>query len=419
MHIRSTLKIMKQFLINFKNYTHFIKYGVKQGLISLWSFCINLIILTYAVTQWENIVYESNIMLLFFLIFVNIVWQFMSTLEDFYQYLKKTKNCLVSHKNISSFKLADDISDRYTKKELPGMQVVIINNDVNKILTSDRRIKIIVSRRKKQRVNHYIKTYFNILYPFLQIKWYDAKNRNGAFYNEKKLCMASEIEEYGNGDYVVALNEGNYYNSFLTNNIFCMKLSNQNGVDIMPPLNIDNSKIRSLNNSCMSNHIGVSTIAVTSDGYAVIMRHNNKSAIDTNMLMPTASGSVDYADLIENEDFRKTIIRAVEREFCEETMLKRELILNTKIIGFYRDLSRGGKPEFCCLTTLIGSKPDINELVIPNSSEQRDDFEMVRFFENGEYTSTNVQKFMIQKNNEVSLALNMNIELITKIDTAS
>ena len=410
---------MKQFLINFKNYTHFIKYGVKHGSLSPWSFCINSIILIYAITQWENIIKENNIILLIFLIFVNFVWQIISTSKDLYQYLKKTNNCLVSHKNINSFKLSDDLSGNYTQKEFSGMQVVIINNDVNQILESDRKIKIKVSRRKKQRVDHYIKTYFNILYPFLQIKWYDAKNRNGAFYNEKKLCMASEIEECENGDFCVALNEGNYYNSFLTNNIFCMKMSNQNGVDIMPPLNIDNSPIRSLNTSCLSNHIGISTIAVTSDGYAVIMRHNNKSAIDTNKLMPTASGSVDYADMIENEDFRKTIIRAVEREFCEETTLKHELIFNTKILGFYRDLSSGGKPEFCCLTTLRGSRFDINELIIPNSSEQRDDFEMIRIFENGKYASTAVQNFLRQNNYEISLALNMNIELLPKLYAVS
>lgn len=47
---------------------------------------------------------------------------------------------------------------------------------------------------------------------------------------------------------------------------------------------------------------------------------------------------------------------------------------HTEVIGFYRDLGRGGKPEFCCLTRLNAPLFEIAELE-PNYEEQRDDFE--------------------------------------------
>lgn len=124
----------------------------------------------------------------------------------------------------------------------------------------------------------------------------------------------------------------------------------------------------------MSDHIGISTLAVTTDGYVIILHQNDKALTSTDRLTPSGSGSVDFSDLRPDSDFRETLKAAAERELREETNLPAGRIGHTEVIGFYRDLGRGGKPEFCCLTRLNASSFVIAELE-PSCEEQRDDFE--------------------------------------------
>lgn len=84
---------------------------------------------------------------------------------------------------------------------------------------------------------------------------------------------------------------------------------------------------------------------------------------------------------------------AAERELREETNLPAGQIGHTEVIGFYRDLGRGGKPEFCCLTRLNASSFEIAELE-PSCEEQRDDFETYQILgETGELDGKDFGRF--------------------------
>lgn len=91
----------------------------------------------------------------------------------------------------------------------------------------------------------------------------------------------------------------------------------------------------------MSDHIGISTLAVTTDGYVIILHQNDKALTSTDRLTPSGSGSVDFSDLRPDSDFRETLKAAAERELREETNLPAGRIGHTEVIGFYRDLGRG------------------------------------------------------------------------------
>lgn len=160
-----------------------------------------------------------------------------------------------------------------------------------------------------------------------------------------------------------------------------------------PPANLANYPVRRLEKSVMSDHIGISTLAVTTDGYVIILHQNDKALTSTDRLTPSGSGSVDFSDLRPDSDFRETLKAAAERELREETNLPAGRIGHTEVIGFYRDLGRGGKPEFCCLTRLNASSFEIAELE-PSCEEQRDDFETYQILgETGELDGKDFGRF--------------------------
>ena len=408
--------MMEQWIIKFRNNWDFIIYGIKIRKINPYFLIINLFTLVYSFFQYESFFSEKNIVLLLFLIFINIIWQIFSTIQDGYYYTKQTGYYISqSNKIATQFKLNPEVYDKYRLIKIDTLNSSIIYSDtINDILTSDKPIRIKISRKKTNEIDKYIQTYKEILLPFLNWKWHEIKNHNGSFYNEKKLCMASEIEKHNENEYLVFVNKGCYYNSFLTNNIYNLKMSHQNGLYIEPPLNSQTYPIQALHNSYMSNHIGISTIAVSSDGYAIIMRHNNKTVVSSDKLLPSGSGSMDFADLQESQDFREIIIQAAERELHEETNIDANNIQKTEILGFYRDLNRGGKPEFCCLTYLKPNKLELREIITPSQSEQRDDFKTIKIFDGKEFLSSAWDNSLQDSPKEYSLALYMNYFMLCK-----
>lgn len=220
--------------------------------------------------------------------------------------------------------------------------------------------------------------------------------------------MASELyDRKDSNKYIVSLCKGSYYNSYLTNNIY-NKTIKEKGFILESPLNIRNYKIQSLFDSIMGDHIGVSTLAISKDGFIIIMRHNNKTNINANKLQPTGSGSVDFKDIKKGPNFINIIKYAAIRELIEETNIPKSLINETIITGFYRDLNRAGKPEFCCITFLNEDFMDINEVLVPNGKEESDEILRIRIFEkNGILNVEEINNFISSKIYDISISLYM------------
>lgn len=368
--------------VKLRNRLDFIRYGQQIGYINLFTIFIDLVILIYSAVDYQTLVQTGNLFLFLFLVFSTLVWQTICFIKDFYAYTRKTEyynlHDISRHKTPEA---ADELKDIYTAPPItfPGT-VLLYSDTINRLLQGNEPIRASLCTDKEKRVLKYIKNYREILLPFLNGKWHEMKNKNGSFYNERKLCMASEFGECGN-EWRVRVCKGCYYNSYLTNVIYTKKLSHQSGWGMTPPANIANYPVRRLEKSDMSDHIGISTLAVTADGHVIILHQNDKALTSTDRLTPSGSGSIDFRDYRPNADFRETLKAAAERELCEETNLPAGQIGRTTVIGFYRDLGRGGKPEFCCLTHLNVKLFEIAELE-PNSEEQRDDFETFQILGN-------------------------------------
>lgn len=407
---------MKEFLldlkVSFRNRIDYFRYGHKIGYINLWTIFIDLLLLLYTILDYQTLAQADNLVVLLFLIFT-IVWQAVGFFMDFHHYTRRTDDYFNLHTAMDGavLKINDRIKAIYDAEPHDfGETRLIFSTQINAVLQSDVPIRVLLSPGKEKKVTRYIRTYRDLLLPFLNGKWHQM--RHGSFYNERKLCMASEFTE-SKGAYNVLVCRGNYYNSYLTNFIYAKKLSHQSGWKILPPVNSSNYPIGRLEDSFMSNHIGISTLALTADGYVILLCHNNKALTATDQLTPSGSGSVDFRDLRADADFRATLLAAAERELCEETNIAAVRIEKTSITGFYRDLGRGGKPEFCCVTYLKDDYLAISELE-PNCEEQQDEPKKFRILDaDGQLNGPDLPAFeeMIlhpgSSENQPSLALYM------------
>lgn len=186
---------------------------------------------------------------------------------------------------------------------------------------------------------------------------------------------------------IVQLSKTNYFNSLCTNEIIDLEIRSANDTTdcfngysliIADENKLNKEYIYTLSESHCSNHIGISTLVKTRDDYLIISKQNKRSLINPDLYSVTSSGSADYKDIRGCKYFSDILIKAMERELWEECNFteinkyinnvefkkikeslgnkrkieKKDLIAETKIIGYGRLLDRGGKPEFFGITKI-------------------------------------------------------------------
>ncbi len=142
----------------------------------------------------------------------------------------------------------------------------------------------------------------------------------------------------------------------------------------------------------ISNVIGVNTLALTTDKKFIIWRQGDRSHSSANLLVPTGSGSLDWLDVVrcslikgKSPRLNEIIEYGATRELAEENRIDIKghrinldlknidfAMNNTWLLGGYRWLDNGGKPDFVAITKL-----DIS------SDQIRPDLREVRFAEDG------------------------------------
>lgn len=150
----------------------------------------------------------------------------------------------------------------------------------------------------------------------------------------------------------IVVQETDYFSGEVTN-----ELSGQSIVERATGVTVHDGRqmalsdgvLRDLCETNLSNHIGVSSLAVTSDGHLVLALQSPSSAQSATAYAPSGSGSVDLADLGPAMDLQRLILSAAERELGEECGIPTD-VLTSRVLGHARLLHRGGKPEFFTLT---------------------------------------------------------------------
>ena len=206
-------------------------------------------------------------------------------------------------------------------------------------------------------VNRFIRSFARDLEALL--RWHARRSSAGGepqrLFNEAKIGLVDDAPRKLDGDRF-GIYRTSYFHSLLTNEGVTKVLETRGvvpyrvfeGNKYFPFESGPGSPIRSLADSCMADHIGVSTLVVTRDRKLVMWRQSAHAQQSRNRLVATGSGSCDWSDLVEG-DLKATLIRAMEREFHEESFggdRKARVECDTRVIGYFRWVRRGAKPEF-------------------------------------------------------------------------
>ena len=355
------------------------------------------LVAAYAFIQrWALNVEFSRITFSLFFIFIlsgiKFVWDAYKVITDFIKFKQSGRFEKKIKEKIS-------IGDQYfhlqelipsEAEERNNFKKVIIENQNDFVFQStdvDRHLRktdflLEENKLKEERIRKFLRVNKNALIPFLNQQFSFSIYSNKHFYNEKKLCLADDIDVTSN---VVYYHRGSYFDTYLTNHVSTVQLLSKDtnkviydGTGFFPAeysQELKEFRLSEIKFSFMNNEIGISTIGLTSDNYLVIWKQNSYAQSSNDLFVPTGSGSSDLKD-IENHNFTKTIINGMERELWEESGKEalgrtHDSIGNTKILGYFRWVKRGGKPEFVGITKLnvrcSQLDPEIQEVRKPRS----------------------------------------------------
>lgn len=180
--------------------------------------------------------------------------------------------------------------------------------------------------------------------------------------NEHKLGLSDVISPSRGRVWVHRVG---YFHSLLTNEAAtrCLESIGEDpevlfsGSDQLFPLagrDGDTWRLLPLADSRMSDHIGVSTLVVTADRKLVFWTQGNNAQQSRNQFVSTGSGSADWGDRV-GDDLKASLVRGMEREFVEESFggdRPPPFECRTRVLGYFRWLSRAAKPEFTGVTRI-------------------------------------------------------------------
>lgn len=163
----------------------------------------------------------------------------------------------------------------------------------------------------------------------------------------------------------IMLHIARFFDSQCSNEMCALRITHRDTDEEFDPrrnlLTSASGYLRTLAESSLADGIGISTLAMTSDGAFVLVRQSSLNVASPLLLAPSGSGSLDPRDLSHGKaDTLQNIVRhGMERELCEETGIRRDEIRGTAVVGFARWLERGARPEFFGVTELSVTAEDL------------------------------------------------------------
>jgi hypothetical protein len=196
----------------------------------------------------------------------------------------------------------------------------------------------------------------------------------GLVFDADKLRLATDLVLInGQLPKSVEVQKTRYFSGLATNDVSFLEINSRPVSDLFSPLKLVYDgfslflnqvgalrTLAPLAGSRCSNHLGVSTMAITRDGVVLITGQSSRNIQSRRLLAPSGSGSVDWRDLGRRDDLLAVIRHAAERELTEECGFKAgRYPMKTAVVGFARLIHRGGKPEFFCLTVIDENAGDL------------------------------------------------------------
>ena len=358
-----------------KNFFSYTIYGFINKKFNGAVLFTDIAILIYGIISFIEEPKPASFVVLFLSVFMNIIWQAYSALHDLLEYYSKNglEEYVFPSESIDFPRFID---------EREGLEVIRtkhgsagINRQLNGWMRNND-LNVEEDTNATALVKTYIEKNFDALLPFLTRHYRRAVAEDRLFSNDEKLCFSGDFIDKD----MFLVSKGSYYNSFLTNRIFSQKLVSDDGVDLFPAKGCTNIDIK-FPYRCFSNEIGISTLAVTKDGYLFFQLQGNHSDSSPGLIVPSGSGSADWSDYDNNRTltFRELISYSAKRELSEETGSAIADVTANRLLGFYRWLEQAGKPEFVSVSKLNIDSREIK----PEKKEQQNKIIKFRVVSNG------------------------------------
>ncbi|MDX2974452.1 hypothetical protein [Kribbella solani] len=134
--------------------------------------------------------------------------------------------------------------------------------------------------------------------------------------------------------------------------------------DITQRLISDDGRLIALNSTGLGNQVGVSTVALTTDGWMLLVHQGVASRSSAGLVAPSGSGSLEPLDLVGRDRLSDVVAAGMERELREELGLvstaMRDVRIETQVRGYGRWLEKGAKPEFYGVTRIHAELRDLD-----------------------------------------------------------
>jgi hypothetical protein len=193
-----------------------------------------------------------------------------------------------------------------------------------------------------------------------------ARAGGGLLYNEQKIRLTTDLDtllDKASGA-SVKIQQTSYFDFICSNGLTRFLVAQRDtepgkATDMFTYLrNSVTGRTVPLASSMLSNHLGGGTLAITRSGKLLASKQGRLSLVATGLLAPTGSGSFDWADQRGVDTLTTLVVRGLERELLEECDYEPRDLLGTQVLGFARDLRRGGKPDFYAVT-LVEGEPSV------------------------------------------------------------
>lgn len=357
---------------------YFVKLNIFESLLLIFNITFYIVAFKTFCNEFSTAFFQIKDFDLYFIcfiifLFVKFLFDSISVIYSIYFYKNLKYGEMVSEEyDFSKIELSQfEINNEFYPFENPSTKDYVMMSEIANKYIREQNSNIKIDKPLKKNIRHLIKDNSGDLKILLQWKFRESLFYGKDFYNENKLCLSRDLpisteESQTEVSQEVYCHKGSYYDTFLTNQICGKKLSSNKDnriiVDATRFMPIDGKKdgsirFKSISSSTLNNEIGISTIGITKDNYIVIWKQNKRAQSSADLLVPTGSGSCDWKDK-KDVSFNKTIERAMQRELWEESGKKilwksyDESFGETKVIGFFRWLNKGGKPEFVGITKL-------------------------------------------------------------------
>lgn len=181
--------------------------------------------------------------------------------------------------------------------------------------------------------------------------------KNSSIFNGPALGWASAVTELPAEAGTVTLVRGTFFDR-LTSDYFAAVDTRRDGSHTVLAgrrLFVDRMRrLRDFDVSWLFNGIGVSTIAITSDGMFVITEQSVRNVGEQGLLAPSGSGSLEPKDFgsATSMDVLKLSIAGANRELQEEASVDPKDIMSSYFLGFGRWLNKAANPEVFAVTFL-------------------------------------------------------------------